>query len=354
MQNNNIGIFLNNTNSEVSLQINLHNYNILKNNFEKIIIIDIKNSFSLKLQDLISSEKNNINIYITDDNCIKNNLSDINIYSVFFLINIIDKQLLQKYINIRSNDINDVLKCNYLTFISDNYIYCDNLSDYFNYINKHNLDFYSYTDSSEKKYHYQLYFFSISYKALNIFKEFILNNKDNIDIEFDLIKLFDDKMPFIKIAYLNENISNNIFYNYKLFKILFNNKLLPIININYLYHFINNFNIIIHTTIPDIFDIEIYRKYPDLEDKSDIFLQNHFLLNGQFENRNYSEDGNCMLPTFIRNSLKSFNLLYFFDIPDNFNKSIYKKNNSDINSLTDKELYLHWINYGRSENRIYY
>ena len=151
MQNNNIGIFLNNTNSEVSLQINLHNYNILKINFEKIIIIDIKNSFSLKLKDLISCEKNNINIYITDDNCIKNNFSDLNIYSIFFLINIIEEQLLYKYMNISLNNINDVLKCNYLTFISDNYIYCNNLSDYFNYINKHNLDFYSYTDSSEKK-----------------------------------------------------------------------------------------------------------------------------------------------------------------------------------------------------------
>ena len=115
---NNIGIFLNNTNSEVSLQINLHNYNILKTNFEKIIIIDIKNSFSLKLQNLIICEKNNINIYITDDNCIKNNFSDINIYAVFFLINIMDQQLLYKYMNIVSNNINDILKCNYLTFIS--------------------------------------------------------------------------------------------------------------------------------------------------------------------------------------------------------------------------------------------
>ena len=39
---------------------------------------------------------------------------------------------------------------------------------------------------------------------------------------------------------------------------------------NYLYHSINNFNVIIYTTIPDIFDIEIYKKYSDLEDNTKI------------------------------------------------------------------------------------
>ena len=161
-------------------------------------------------------------------------------------------------------------------------------------------------------------------------------------------------MPFLKIAYVNDNISNNIFYNYKLYKILLNNKLLPIINITYLYHYRNNFNVIIHTTIPYNFNIEIYRKYADLKDKSDVFLHNHFLLNGQFENRSYSEDGNYILPNFIREILKSFNLLYFYDVPDNFSTIKYKQYNRDIESLSDRDLYLHWINYGKNEDRVYY
>lgn len=141
MQNNNIGIFLNNTNSEENVQINLHNYHILKNNFKKIIIIDIDNPFSLKLQNLIiSNNKNNVNIYIKDNNNIKNYCSELNIKSLIFLFSRFDKKLFN----------NNILECNYLTFISDNYIYSSNLSDYFNYINNHKLDFYSYTDSSEK------------------------------------------------------------------------------------------------------------------------------------------------------------------------------------------------------------
>ena len=342
---NNIGIFLNNTNSEINLHINFHNYNILKNNFSNIIIIDIENDYSIKLQDQIINSKNNIDMYITDNSCIKNNFFDLNIKSINYLFDVFQ----QKNIN----NINDLFNCDYITFISDNYIYCDNLLDYFKYIDDHNLDFYSYTDSSEKRYHYQLYLFSVSILFINIFKEFIFNNKDNCDIEFDILNIFNNKMPFLKIAHINENISNNIFYNYKLFKKLFNNKLLPIINIEYLYNHRNNFNVIIHTLIPKDFDIEIYKNYKDLKDKSDLFLQNHFLLNGQFENRNYSEDGNYILPNFIRIILKKYNLLQFFDVPDKFSTIKYKKHNKDIENLSDKELYLHWINYGKNENRIF-
>jgi hypothetical protein len=343
MKNNSIGIFLNNTNSEEKVQINLHNYNILKNNFENIIIVDIDNFFSLKLQKILTNEKNNINIYIKDKNIIFNNILDLNINSIIILFNKYEKEL-----------FNDTLEYNYLTFISDKYIYLSDLSDYFKYINDHNLDFYSYTDSTEKEYHYQLYFFSISYNSLNIFREFIINNENNKDIDFELYKIFKNKIPFLKIAYLNINISNNIFYNNKLYKNLLINNLLPIINIEVLFNNRNNSNVIIHTFIPLNFNIDIYRKYDDLIDKNDEFIYNHFLLNGQFENRNYSEDRNCILPTFIRDKLKLFNLLYLFDVPDNFSINKYKENNKDIENLSDIKLYLHWINYGKNENRVFF
>lgn len=340
--NNNIGVFLYNTHSDITYKINLHNFNILKNNFKKIIIIDIENYFSKLLEDLIMNEENKNVIYMTNDNCKKNIFMDLNVNAITYFFDISNEEIYK-----------DILEHKYITFISDNYIYCNDLIDYFKYINDHPLDFYAYSDSSEKDYHCQLYFFSVACKSLDKFKEYMFKNKDNNDIEFNLLKIFDSKIPFLKVAYINDNVSHNIFYNHKLFKKLFINKLLPIINIQYLYNFINNYNTIIHTQIPFNFDIEIYRKYDDLKDKSDVFLHNHFLVNGQFENRNYSNDGNYILPNFIRSVLKSLNLLYFFDVPDNFTTTKYKEYNKDIASLSDKELYIHWINYGKDEGRVY-
>jgi len=360
MQSNNIGVFLNNTDSEVSIKVNLHNYKILKDNFEKIIVIDIENNFSKKLQNLIINEQNNVYIYITDNNCINDNLSDLNLQSIMYLFDLFDEKY---FVNTENQDIdeyeskiidyNKLFYCKYLTFISDKYIYCNNLSDYFKYIDEHNLDFYSYTDSSEKKYHYQLYFFSVLYKSFDVFKNFILENKNNRDIESELFKVFKNKMPYVKIAYINGNISNNIFYNNKLYKSLFEKNLLQIININILHKYKNDFDVVIYTILPHNFDLEIYKKHEDLIDKPDIFLKNHFLMNGQFENRVFSEDGNHILPNFIRNYLEKVNLLYYYDVPSKFSIIDYKKNNTDLNNLSNKELYFHWINYGKNENRIY-
>ena len=51
---NNLGVFLNNTDSELKVSINLHNYNILKSNFNSVIINDIDNNFSQKLKNIIN------------------------------------------------------------------------------------------------------------------------------------------------------------------------------------------------------------------------------------------------------------------------------------------------------------
>jgi hypothetical protein len=164
----------------------------------------------------------------------------------------------------------------------------------------------------------------------------MLNNINNNDIEFDLPKIFNKKMPFLKIAYVNDNISNNIFYNYKLYKILFNNKFLSIININSLNNYLNNF------------DFEIYINNQYSNNSSDSFLNDK-----QIGNRDYSENGNYILPIYIREILLSFNLLYYFDVPDDFIVENYKNNNIDLKNMSKKELYLHWINYGRVEDRKY-
>jgi len=331
---NNLGIFLNHTISENDFYINLHNYNILSSNFKKIIIIDIDNEYSQKLKELIKCTY----LLIDKEKKIRDQVSNFDIYSIQYLLKYYYKEL--------SSDNK------YITFILDKYIYCSNLIDYFQYIVNHNLDFCSFTDSTELIYHYQLYFFTISNNVFNKFKNYMLKNKNDIhNLELKLTYIFNVKMPYLKIAYINENRGMNIYYNYDLYEKLFIKKFLPIINTKILENYKYNFNIDKFDTIPVNFNIEIYKKYPDLIDKSDDFLYNHFLKYGQYENRNYSKHGRYIIPLFIRNILEIFDLLYFYDVPDKFTVLDYRNNNKDLDYLTDKELFFHWINYGRNENR---
>ena len=56
----NIGIFLNNTNSEIKYNINLVNFNNLKNNFDKNIVVDIDNEYSNRLNTILKNTNENI------------------------------------------------------------------------------------------------------------------------------------------------------------------------------------------------------------------------------------------------------------------------------------------------------
>ena len=160
---NNLGIFLNNTDSEMKLKINKYNFNKLKDNFDTIIILDIDNIFSKNLKNIINTK--NIIKYILNNNFIKNNEDEINYDKI--------KCISQDLLNINHQNTN------YITFISDNYIYLEDLQEYFEYIDKHNLDFYSFTDSTENFYHYELYLFSINSKVINNFINFIKEYTQN-------------------------------------------------------------------------------------------------------------------------------------------------------------------------------
>jgi hypothetical protein len=112
----NIGIFINNTNSELNFEINLHNYNILKNNFKKIIIIDLDNIFSKKLKTKIFKENNNVVTYITHNDCVKNNLLDLSISPLIYLFNIFEITSFDNdNIILHKLSINKILDCNYIT-----------------------------------------------------------------------------------------------------------------------------------------------------------------------------------------------------------------------------------------------
>lgn len=280
---NNLGVFLNNTKSETNYNINIHNFNILKNNFDNIIILDCDNKLSQKFKNLIY-KKNNSKIikYIINNKYIKDNLNDFDIENIIYAL----------------DNINDFYKDEYkfITFINDNYIYCDNLKNYFNYVNIHNLNLCSYTDSTENNYHYQLYLFTVMSKYINKLLTNIQQNNTNI------LSIFDNKMPFVKVAYLNDNINCNIFYNNKLYIELIKNKMLPILNINILY---------------------------------------------------YTTENNIILNKCVRDILNNYKLLDNFGIPYSFDLIKYREYNNDLINLEESELIDHWLRYGKNENRQY-
>ena len=61
-----LGIFLNNTDSNMKIETNFSNYNKLKDNFTAIYILDIDNNFSNILKDRLSLETKIINYDINN------------------------------------------------------------------------------------------------------------------------------------------------------------------------------------------------------------------------------------------------------------------------------------------------
>lgn len=332
---NNLGIFINNTDSELKFNINYNNFEKLKNNFDKIVVLDIEEKYSIQLKDKIINEPS-IYKYILDNAFSKDSNKDDFQYNK---INYILKNINTQYFN-------------YITIISDNYIYCDNLNGYFSYVYNHNLDFYSYTDTTENEYNYQLYLFSFLSSYVNKIISFLKKKYNIEEINHNFKSIFDKKMAYIKVAYIDNNFEQNIFMNDKIHQYFINNNIIPILNINKLINIKKNFNNTIFNTIPSNFDLKIYKTHKDLKNYSDEFLYNHFLNYGQFEIRNFCED-NFIYPVYIRNLLEKCSLLKYFDVPTNFNMIKYKELNPDIGNLNRTNLLLHYIDNGCKENKAY-
>ena len=239
---------------------------------------------------------------------------------------------------------------------NNNYIYLDSLEEYFKYVFKFKLDFYSYTDSSEHFYHYQLYLFSFIGKLKNKLISF-LEEYDNKNPKNNMLKdftyIFDTKLPFLKTAFIESNYERNVFFNEKYVEYLIKNKILKILNIDYINKVRKINKMINYVSIPDYFDIEIYRNHSDLKDYDDTFLVEHFLNNGQYESRDYKRD-NYLLPIFIREFLlKCNNLIEFFDVPEDFMVYSYKEKNVDLQQMGYYELMNHYVDKGKSQGKKY-
>ena len=334
--NKNIGVFLNNTSTENDLLINYNNYIQLKSNFDSIIIIDINNKYSLKLKKKIEKEKIE-----------KEKNTNFIIYESIYI--------LEKIIYLKNNLKNN----NSITFIQDKYMYLDKLKTYFNHTLNTEYDLYSFTDSTEEFYHIQLYLFTIKKKIFDNFIDICIKhteehkNSYNLNFLQSINKSFENKSVFIKVAYLdtiyNKNIllsDNKFYYN------LFENNILPIIDVNLLYKYLKNYDRqkLIFTNIPDDFNIDIYKKYDDLNNLSEEQLKKHFLENGQFECRKYKKY-EYILPYILYKKLKNNNLLKYFDFPVDFDMFYYKKLNKDIKKFNKIQLKKHWFEYGINEKR---
>lgn len=341
-----IGIFVNNTNTEIKKSVNLNNYNKLKKNFTNCIIIDTLSNYSSMLKNSLLDDINNDSLLFYEVNYNQDNELN-NSIDNYFIKNIefgIKKAQIFNY--------------EHITFIEDNYIYCSSLINYFNYINsRENIDIFSYVDSSELDYHLQIFLLTINNKAVNIFSNFLKKEKYIYNnILFNLPKVFSHSISYLKVAYNESNINKNILINndYLYQKLLDDNEL-EIISLDKIDHYQKNKeDNIIFSEIPDNFDLNIYREHSDLYNYSDEFLKKHFINFGQFEKRKYTECNYfSLLPTFIRKLLINCNLLKYFDFPEMFDIYIYREYNNDLNNYNIYELFVHWYNFGQFENRIY-
>ena len=60
-----------------------------------------------------------------------------------------------------------------------------------------------------------------------------------------------------------------------------------------------------------------------------------------------------MIIKYYRDKLNKIGLLYFFDLPDDFDIYYYKLNNPDIMNISILDSIFHYIRYGIYEGRIY-
>jgi hypothetical protein len=148
--------------------------------------------------------------------------------------------------NIAKNHIYD-----YVILTNDSFIIHNSINHFFNLIAKHNVELYGYNDSSQTKYHYQSYLFSLRKDAVPLFivkvNDTSLKIKNQNDVinnfETEMTNWFSSKKTFLNLGNFELNKFQNIFFtNDKLYLPLKKFGLLPFTKIKRLHLIIlNNF-----------------------------------------------------------------------------------------------------------------
>jgi hypothetical protein len=169
----------------------------------------------------------------------------------------------------------EYLKYNFVVFTNDSFVITSPIDHYFNLILKNNVELYGYNDSTQRKYHYQSYLFSIKIDAINKFisnyYKFAnkINNFEDVIVyyELNMVDWFNTKKSFLNIGMLPYNINNNIFFtNLILYKKLKQLKLLPFIKIKYISSITANVFQIVRNTITS--SISPYKYNNNTNDKN--------------------------------------------------------------------------------------
>lgn len=137
----------------------------------------------------------------------------------------------------------DYSKYHTIFFTNDSYVLHYPIEAYINYCVRSEANLVAYTDSSERKYHYQSYLFSLKRKAIPKFVSFFLDYYDKIEnvqdhhdiilyYEMGLCHIFDKSDCFLKISDVMNNKGTNVyFHNDKLYSILLLLRIMPMTKI---------------------------------------------------------------------------------------------------------------------------
>ena len=159
-------------------------------------------------------------------------------------------------------------KYNFVMFINDSFIIHAPIDHYFNLVYKNNVEFYGYNSSTQGRYHYQSYLFSIKRESINTFVHNFNIRRGNIKNQQDVITNYELTMTdwfssnncFLNIANLPSHKEKNIFFtNNILYDKLKKTNLLPFTKIKSIdSSILNNINNFIVTYITTSIPINNY------------------------------------------------------------------------------------------------
>lgn len=140
-------------------------------------------------------------------------------------------------------------KYDYIVLTNDSFIIHSSINHFFNLTALHDVELYGYNDSTQTRYHYQSYLFSLRKDAVKIFIYNVMNTKINITSQHDVIMNFEVKMTdwftskkcFLVIGYFKLNQFKNIFFiNDLLYIPLKSSNLLPFTKLKRILEYNNN------------------------------------------------------------------------------------------------------------------
>ena len=128
----------------------------------------------------------------------------------------------------------------YIVLTNDSFIINSSINHFLNLTSIHNVELYGYNDSTQTRYHYQSYLFSLRKDAVKIFIDNVMDKNVTIISQEDVINNFEVKMTdwfvskkcFLSIGNFKLHKYKNIFFtNDELYEPLKSSNLLPFIKL---------------------------------------------------------------------------------------------------------------------------